>query len=363
MKIGFRLGFHFIRSLCIGTFFMGIFMAIFMEGILPLIGISKENKDTEALIVFCLFVCTLILGAILYGWHIGKPLFRIISWINHLAEGSYVTPESTKQMYNKKTGKLKGPYRLYKDVFLNIEHLTNRLREIENEREQLEKMKREWMAGISHDLKTPLTYITGYSALMLSSDHEWSEEEKEKFLQEIQQKGDHMKELIEDLNLSFRLHDSQIPLKKEEINIIEFTRRMIADMTNDPRSEHYHFSFHADKTNIIIPIDTKLLHRSLQNLFMNAVLHNPVETKIHTSILLKDTVHIIIEDTGVGMDEMTVQNLFKQYYRGTTTNVSNEGTGLGMAIAQKIITAHGGTIQVNSEIEKGTTIHITLPTL
>ncbi|MDZ5607831.1 HAMP domain-containing sensor histidine kinase [Bacillus pseudomycoides] len=222
-------------------------------------------------------------------------------------------------------------------------------------------MKREWMAGISHDLKTPLTYITGYSALMLSPDHTWSQEENEKFLQEIQQKGDHMKELIEDLNLSFRLQDSQIPLRKEKINIVEFTRRLIADITNDPRSQHYHFSFQSDKTNIMIPIDTKLLHRSLQNLFMNAILHNPVETTIHTSILLNNDVHIIIEDTGTGMDEKTVQNLFKQYYRGTTTNVSSEGTGLGMAIAHKIITAHGGTIHVASEIGKGSKIHITLP--
>ncbi|WP_407639476.1 sensor histidine kinase [Bacillus gaemokensis] len=341
---------------------MGIAMAITMEIILPFIRVNEET-NMAALIVFGLFICTLIFGGIIYGWYIGKPLFRMISWIHHLAEGSYVTPENTKQMYNKKTGKLKGPYRLYKDVFYNIEHLTNRLREIETEREQLEKMKREWMAGISHDLKTPLTYITGYSTLMLSPDHEWSQEEKEKFLQEIQQKGDHMKDLIEDLNLSFRLHDSQIPLKKEETNIVEFTRRMIADITNDPRSAHYHFSFQANETNITIPIDTKLFHRSLQNLLMNAILHNPVETKIHTSILLKETVHIIIEDTGAGMDEMTVQNLFKQYYRGTTTNVSSEGTGLGMAIAHKIITAHGGTIHVDSEIERGTKIHITLPIL
>ncbi|MBC6972480.1 HAMP domain-containing histidine kinase [Bacillus sp. Xin] len=360
MKIGFRLGFHFIRSLCIGTFFMSIFMAIFMEGILPLIGIGKDDKDTEALIVFSLFICTLLIGAIVYGWHISKPLFRMISWINQLAEGSYVTSANTKQMYKKKTRKLKGPYRLYKDVFLNIEQLTNRLREIETEREQLEKMKREWMAGISHDLKTPLTYITGYSALMLSPDHTWSHEEKEKFLQEIQQKGDHMKELIEDLNLSFRLQDSQIPLRKEEINIVEFTRRLIADITNDPRSQHYHFSFESINTNIMIPIDTKLFHRSLQNLFMNAILHNPPETKIHTSILLQEDIHIIIEDTGAGMDELTVQNLFKQYYRGTNTNASNEGTGLGMTIAHKIITAHGGTIRVTSKIGTGSKIHIIL---
>ena len=58
------------------------------------------------------------------------------------------------------------------------------------------------------------------------------------------------------------------------------------------------------------------------------------------------------------MDELTVQNLFKQYYRGTTTNVSSEGTGLGMTIAHTIITAHGGTIHVTSKVNKGTKIHI-----
>ncbi|WP_459501355.1 sensor histidine kinase [Bacillus sp. C1] len=358
----FRLGLHFILSLFIGAICMGIAMAITMEIILPFIGVNEET-DMAALIVFCLFIFTLIFGAILYGWYIGKPIFQMISWINHLAGGSYVIPENTKHMYNKKTQKLKGSYRLYQDVFVNIENLARRLREIETEREQLEKMKREWMAGISHDLKTPLTYITGYSALMLSPDHEWSQKEKETFLQEIRQKGDHMKELIEDLNLSFRLQDLQIPLKKEEINIVEFTRRLIADITNDPRSEHYHFSFQSDETKIMIPIDTKLLHRSLQNLFMNAVLHNHEGTKIHTTISLQNDIHIIIEDTGIGMDEMTVQNLFKQYYRGTTTNVSSEGTGLGMAITHKIITAHSGTIHVDSKIKNGTTIHIILPIL
>ncbi|MEN1935214.1 HAMP domain-containing sensor histidine kinase [Paenibacillus sp. 102] len=361
MKINIRLSLHFILSLFICLIFMGITLMITFELIFPLVGMTEKNNAYDVIVIL-IFICTLILGSIVYGWYIGKPLFIIISWISTLAKGHYdEKPTKTHHIYNKKSNTLKGPYRLYKDVILNIEYLASKLREIEIERNRLDNMKQEWIAGISHDLKTPLTYITGYSTLMLSREHQWSEEEKQKFLQEIKEKGAHMEELIADLNLSFRLNDSQIPLVEEQTNIVEFTRRIVADITNNPCSSQYHFHFHTDVTNIVIPIDTKLLYRSLQNLLMNCVLHNPIGTHIKTSIYLDENVQIIIEDNGIGMDEVTVRNIFKQYYRGTTTHVSSEGTGLGMTIAHKIISAHGGSIQVESKVNLGTSLYITLP--
>lgn len=360
MKIHMRLGLHFIFSLFLYLIFVGTILMIALEFLIPLIGITEKHSMYD-FFVLCIFICTLICSSLLYGWYVGKPLFFMISWIYSLAKGNYHKPENMHLIYKKNSAQLKGPYRLYKDVIINLESLTTRLKEIEIERTRLDDRKQEWLAGISHDLKTPLTYITGYSALLLSAEHEWNEGEKQKFLQEINEKGMHMESLIADLNLSFRLTDSEIPLMKEETNIIEFTRQAIAHITNDPRASQHHFHFFSDETSIIIMVDQKLLHRSLQNILTNCLLHNPVGTEIKTSIFVDEHVHITITDNGAGMDEITVHNLFKKYYRGTTTNVSSEGTGLGMTIAEKIITSHGGTIHVTSNLGEGTTFHTTLP--
>ena len=105
------------------------------------------------------------------------------------------------------------------------------------------------------------------------------------------------------------------------------------------------------------------MHRALQNLIMNAIIHNPEGTNIHIKIEKEKEhfVSITISDDGVGMNQVIVENLFNKYYRGTTTNVSKFGTGLGMAIVKNLIHAHGGHIKVESEESVGTTIQIILP--
>ncbi|MEK3889467.1 ATP-binding protein [Bacillus sp. FSL K6-3431] len=95
---------------------------------------------------------------------------------------------------------------------------------------------------------------------------------------------------------------------------------------------------------------------------MNLILHNPEHTDIYTQLSdHNENVVICIIDNGVGMPTHTIENLFQQYYRGTTTDSSFEGTGLGMEIVYKLVQAHGGTISVESELSKGTSFHIILP--
>ncbi|WP_369900075.1 sensor histidine kinase [Bacillus manliponensis] len=360
MKIHIRLGLHFIFSLFLYILFVGAILTIILEFFIPLIGITEKHNMYD-FFVLCICLATLICSSLLYGWYIGKPLFFMISWIHRLAQGNYSSPENIELIYKKNSTQLKGPYRLYEDVIINLNNLTTKLKESEMERKRLDDMKQQWMAGISHDLKTPLTYVTGYSALLLSTEHDWSEEEKRTFLHEINEKGIHMESLIDDLNITFRLTNSEIPLSKEEVDMIEFMRRVVAHITNDPRASQHHFHFSAPETNITLAIDAKLLQRALQNILTNCLLHNPIGTNITTSLFVGENIHIVIKDNGAGMDDITLRNLFKQYYRGTTTNVSSEGTGLGMTIAKKIITAHGGNIRVTSRLEEGTTFDITLP--
>lgn len=224
-------------------------------------------------------------------------------------------------------------------------------------------MKREWIAGISHDLKTPLTYIKGYSTMLLSPDYDWEKEEKTKFLTEILSKANHMELLISDLNITFQLEEGSIPLKLEKYDLVECIRRVVADVANDPRAAHHNLTLETNETYINVLLDVKLLERALLNLMLNAIVHNPVGTTIQVLITNSNGLQVIIKDDGIGMNEEAVERLFQRYYRGTTTDASTEGTGLGMAIAKQFVMALGGDIVVTSELNKGTEVIVSLPTL
>ncbi|MFD3270057.1 sensor histidine kinase [Paenibacillus dendritiformis] len=352
-RLVLRLAVHILISLVLLCLIASAGLILLTEWLLPQEG---EGQDLAVLIgllaIFAFFV-------IVYGWFIGKPLLYIMGWINRLAAGIYVEPDNHQRIYTDT--KLKRPYRLYEELIVQLHALSDVLETSRQERRRLEARKKEWVAGISHDLKTPLTYIKGYSSMLLSPRHDWSMEEKTKFLTEIQQKADHMQNLIGDLNLSFRLDEQQIPVQLEKNDLVEFVRRIVVDVANDPRAADYQLSFEADATYIEALLDAKLLQRALHNLLINAILHNPAGTNVHIRIAHSPEVHIVIADDGAGMDEEAADRLFHKYYRGTSTNILSEGTGLGMAIARQFVLAHGGDIHAESRLHEGTSITVTLP--
>ncbi|MGP7816117.1 sensor histidine kinase [Niallia sp. 01092] len=363
MKIKFRFSAHFIIGLFIWIIGMGLTAMFTIDVIFPSIGVIEENKGYD-LLVLMVFLLNITLCSMLFAWYFGSPLWFMMSWIQLLTQGKYEAPFNKSKIYTRK-GKLRKPYRLYEEVIINIHSLAEHLKQAEQERMKMEELKKDWMAGISHDLKTPLTYITGYSALLLNKEYVWTEEEKNTFIKTIAQKGEHMEALIQDLNLSFQINSVQspLPLNLSKTNIVEFIQNLIADIGNDPKAFEYNLSFHSDEKIIKSEFDAQLMYRALQNLLINAIIHNPSGTSIHVEIVNeKDRfVTITISDDGVGMDQDTIDNLFKKYYRGTATNSSDLGTGLGMAIVKNLILAHGGHIKVNSELSLGTKINITLP--
>ncbi|MEH6945085.1 sensor histidine kinase [Bacillus sp. JJ722] len=359
MKFKFRLGLrlvgHVMISLVLLCLVISAGLSILTELILPQEGDKQDNWVLISL--FIIMVCFLIV----FGWSIGKPLYYIIGWINRLANGIYVDPEKHQKIYSSKVKKLKRPYRLYKELINQLHTLSDVLEDSKMERSRVDKMKTEWIAGISHDLKTPLTYIKGYSSMMLSSQYDWTKEEGIKFLMEIEQKASHMEDLISDLNLSIRLDERQPPLKWEQTDLIEFVRRIVVDVTNDPRAVGYNLSLETTESHVETLLDVKLLQRALHNIMLNAILHNPAGTNVKIHIMRNSHLYIDIADDGIGMDEEAIDCLFNRYYRGTSTDVLSEGTGLGMAIAKQLVVAHGGDINVTSGVDEGTSISVKLP--
>lgn len=312
----------------------------------------------------------LITVALLFGRRMGSPVIHMMKWLQDLSQGNYREPVDRKGRPKSldSDGKLRPSFRIYREVITALKRLTKTLKQNEEKRKQLEKTREEWMAGVSHDLKTPLSSVKGYAELMSEEKYEWNREELKRYARVILEKAAYMEQLIEDLNLTFRLKNDALPLHRTRTDIVELVRREVIEVLNNPRSATYDIRFESDIPKYFHALDPKWFRRALSNLLMNAVVHNPPGTRIEVKVGVETKrdqrnqtrARIVICDDGVGMDEETKSRLFERYYRGTHTTQKGEGSGLGMAIAHQLILAHGGQVEIESDPGKGTSLTIRL---
>ncbi len=324
------------------------------------IGEKIKNKNpfffwaNNLWILFMIIAGCLI--AIYFGKLFGAPLLHVVSWIENLSIGIYKEPVNKRGVVNSrsKNGRLKSGFKTYKELMNALEDLMKVLKKNKEDREKLEKTREEWMTGVSHDLKTPLSVLKGYTFLMASEVHHWEIDQIRSFSLKMQKRIDYMEHLIEDFNLSFRLKNDSLPFKKHLINLVELLRETTISLTQLPEGQNMKFEFFSDEEYIAIEGDENYLKRAFENIITNCIKHNPPMTNVKIAVLTSNNfVEILIEDDGIGMSREVLDRLFDRYYRGTNSSNST-GTGLGMAISKQIILAHDGDIEIESEIQKGT---------
>lgn len=295
-----------------------------------------------------------ILFSFWIGSRFGRPVLYFLKRIEKLAKQDYEVLDDRK-LRNHKTGRLKRKYRVYEDIDQSLSHLAFTQEANERKIMQTEKLREDWITGLSHDLKTPLSSIYGYSTMLSSDNYAWSNEEVRSFAKIMQEKSTYMNALIEDLTYTYQLKNNAISIEKINVNLFEFVKayssksvwKDIQDPIGDEGAQVY--------------IDPKLFERVLDNLVGNAIKHTPEGTKVLLIIEQnKDNVLLTIKDEGKGIPIEELENLFNRYYRGTNTTTEVSGTGLGLAIAKQLVEAHNGDIQVKSS-EFGTIVTITLP--
>lgn len=363
MRIRIKLALHFLASLIILLIFVLGMIVLFTTFLYYLIIWCTSDESIAAYIVIqkllpFLPYPAIIVFCLLYGWWIGSDFFYILEWILLLSKGSYQEPNRKRRKTNIVQYK-KPKFSVYYDMFTHLRALTEILKRNELERKELEKMRKEWTAGVSHDLKTPLTYIKGYSFMLSSTEHEWSEQERQEFASLIKKQAIHMENIIEDLNTAFHFDHGQFPLQLNKQDFSQFIHGLVMEMTKNPIVKQKNISIGIHPTQSVpFTFDEQMLKRAMNNLLMNAIIHNPNDTEIMISIEKSNNLDIKISDNGVGMNNETKQNLFNRYYRGTSTKIPSEGTGLGMSIAKQLIEAHQGFLSVDSTLNKGTVIHI-----
>ena len=322
--------------------------------------VGVVNPDVERLILTYensnvfnvlqkLFIAITIINVgiiVIAGWIFSRPLTKPIA---RMTQAIQLLETKTTLPPQKKSG-------LYAPVFANLQSVSHKLALAEEERTKLERMREEWMSNVSHDLKTPLASIRGYAELMQADDV--STQERLEFTATIERQAEHMKNLLDDFNLTMRLRNQQLPLAMEQVNLVSFVRELVIDLLNDPNAAERHLEFDAPDVAIIRSFDPHYMRRALLNFLYNAITHNDPNVTVQITITAAGT--LSIRDNGKGIPADDVAHIFERYYRGTNT-ASTDGTGLGMAIARDIIEAHGGSVSLISKEHVGTTVTVSLP--
>ncbi|SHJ37964.1 Signal transduction histidine kinase [Clostridium cavendishii DSM 21758] len=301
-------------------------------------------------LIFILIINLIIIFAFSYLYFskkFGKPIQKIIDYIFALSKGDF------NFQIDKKN--------LYKEVFNCLDNLRDTLKENKEKKELLDKSREKWISYVSHDMKTPLSSIKGFAELLKDDNYSFSQDEIKEYSNIMYDKANYMEDLINDLNFSYKLKNSAVELNLKDTNIVIFLKSLIDELLSDPKFEGQSISFSSNSEEIITSIDVQLMKRALSNLIINFLIYNDKDAKISINVLKSEYfIRITLEDNGRGMTKEDLDNIFEEYFRGTNTTSNPNGSGLGMAIANKLINLHKGKCSIKSEVSVGTRLEILL---
>ena len=203
---------------------------------------------------------------------------------------------------------------------------------------QKEEERTEWIAGVSHDIRTPLAIVLG-NAEMIAATTE-SEEIKNRALR-IEKQGLRLRRLVENLNLFSKLSFGYGNLEKEKIQVSRFLRKAIAEMRNQTEDERVQFNLDIQEElqGLVLGFNENLMERALMNLLNNAVQHNPEGCEITVKLYQDEKSHIFltVEDNGCGLEKAALERLNRKNYEWEPSTGQH---GLGLKIVKQIISRH-----------------------
>lgn len=298
-------------------------------------------------IVFLMF----ILLSILSIKKISRPLKILENEIKKMSEG-----------YSN-VGVKFNSYREFNRIKESFNNTVDKLEKSETERRIAEDSKKRIIRDISHDLKTPITSILGYSKA-ISQGVVTNEEEKKIYLDYIYNKTKRINYLVDELFVFSKLDSPGYKLNLEKKDISEFLRELVALYYIDIEDKGFLLEVNIPEESIYSIIDTKALERALGNIIINAIKYNEVGTIITVELIKSDKyVDIIIEDNGYGISDEVIENIFDEFVRADKARKTDGGSGLGLAITKKIINLHNGKLKLYSEKDIGTKFSIRLDIL
>jgi two-component system, OmpR family, phosphate regulon sensor histidine kinase PhoR len=231
------------------------------------------------------------------------------------------------------------------------------------ELKKMDQVRRDFVANVSHELRTPLSILRGYIETLLDSP-KTPREELTRILHVMERHSDRLELLVEDLLTLAQLESGNPNLQMGTVDLSSFLPEMVRDWEKKLTSK---------QLNIIVDVSTELppicadrtrLQEALYNLLDNAVKYSREHGEIRLSVRRRDgEIELSVADDGIGIAKEDLPRIFERFYRADKARSPDKvrGTGLGLAIVKHIAQLHGGRVEAESELEKGTTIRVILP--
>ena len=289
--------------------------------------------STTIIITIILVICDYIRRRVM----IYTPLQEILDATKALSKGDF-----------KVKLKPKNPYGEY-DEFDLIKVDLNRMAK---ELSKSEMLKNDFIANVSHEIKTPISIINNYVKLL--SNDSLTKEEKDKYLANIKYACSKLSNLISNILKLNKLDNQRLKVDLKKFNLSESIINQIVQFEELIEQKEIELICDIEEDLYIIS-EESYLEIIWNNLISNAIKFTEPKGTIKISLKkVENKYQIIISDTGIGMDKETGAHIFDKFYQGDTSR-SKEGNGLGLALVKRVIDLLGGSISVESEINKGTT--------
>lgn len=295
-------------------------------------------------------VAALMIG-LLAIWLITKNLRKIIMTVKRFQNGEMsarINLNPSSEMY-----KLAEAFNEMADTIVgNIENLKS-----------MENLRRELVGNVSHDLRTPLAVIHGFIETLIIKQGQLTQKQHDDYLERALDGTERLKKLVEELFELSKLDAKQITPSKEPFLINELVDDLCQKYTILGLDKNISITSNGKERACLVYADVSLIERVLQNLIDNAIKFTPANGKINLEINeLKQDVEIKVTDTGQGIPEDQVPFVFDRYHIGDKRiSLDENSTGLGLAIVKRILEIHDSSINLTTQLGKGTTFSFVLP--
>lgn len=304
-------------------------------------------------VVMCLIVCafTMIFGGVAL-WHeahyVTSPIIKINEGVQKVSDGDFSVQLKLKKKHKrKKEG-------LYVD---EIDELANNFNMMARELNGMNYMRKDFMSNVSHEIKTPVAAITGFSEILL--DGGLDEKEQKEYLNYLNQESLRLSRLCDNMLQMSRLDNQIIMDKKQEVMVDEQLRRCIITLVEKWSEKEINFDLHLEKCSILSSYD--LLFQIWTNLIDNAIKYSKEECNIGiTADIESDFLKVSIRDEGIGIPMEKQSKIYDKFYQCDESH-KKQGSGLGLAIVNRIIELLNGSISHVSDEGRGTTVTVLIP--
>ena len=315
-------------------------MVVFLNTMTSPVSATKKALQAElSLIIAILIICSVFFSYIM-ARHISKPITQMSKQASKLAEGDYDVDFSGRG------------YRESSELAESLNYAASEL-------SKTDKLQKELIANISHDLRTPLTMISGYAEMMRDIPGEMSAQN----LQVILDESKRLSSLVGDVMDLSKLGANIESLDKSEFNLTKCIESVIDRVGKMCASEGYKIEFSCDHDAIVYADENKIL-QVIYNLITNAINHTGEDKRIFVRQIVsleEKSVRIEVVDTGEGIAKEDIENIWERYYKVDRVHKrANVGSGLGLSIVKSILDLHCAKYGVESEQGKGSTFYFEL---